>query len=60
MVQRADLFLLNTGNNIKAKDTRAKKVSYFLDVIGPGADFYLLDLLKVMKESGVADVLQLS
>ena len=60
MADRAGLFPLDTGNNIKAKDTRAKKVSYFLGVIGPGADIYLPKLLKVMKESGVADVVQLA
>ena len=60
MAQRADLFPLDTGDNIKAKDTRAKKVSYFLDVIKPGADIYLPKLLKIMKESDVADVVQLA
>ena len=60
MVERAELFPLDTGNNIKAKDTRVKKVSYFLEVIKPGADIYVPKLLQVMKESGVADVIQLA
>ena len=60
MADRANLFPLDTGDNIKAKDTRAKKVSYFLGFIGPGADIYLPILLEVMKESGVADVVQLA
>ena len=60
MAQRANLFPLDTGNNIKAKDTRSKKVSFFLDTIGPGADIYLPKLLKVMMESDFADVIQLA
>ena len=35
-------------------------MSYFLCVIGPGADSYLPKLLKVMKDSGVADVVKLA
>ena len=60
MAERAGLFPLDTGNNIQAKETRAKKVSYFLGVIGPGADFYLPKLLQVMKDSGVGNVVQLA
>ena len=60
MVEKAGLFSLDTGNSIQAKDTRAKKVSYFLGVIGPGADFYLPKLLQVMKDSGVGNVVQLA
>ena len=60
MAKNAGLFPLGTGDNIKAKPTRADKVSYFLSVIGPGADSYLPKLLKVMKDSGVDDVVQLA
>ena len=60
MVERDGLFPLEIGDDIKAKDTRAKKVSCFLDFIRPGADTYLPKLLKVMKESGVDDVLELA
>ena len=61
MTERAGLFPLDTGSNIKAKDTRAKKVSYFLDVIRPGADIYLPKLLEVMKDKdSPPDVVQLA
>ena len=60
MVKKADLFPLTTGDSVKAKPIRAEKVSYFLGVIGPGADIYLPKLLKVMKESDVADVVTLA
>ena len=60
MAQRAGLFQLGTDDNIRAEPTRAKKVTYLLSVIGPGADSYLPILLKVMKDSRVPDVLQLA
>ena len=60
MAQGANLFPLGTDDSIRAERTRAKKVSSFLEVIGPGADSYLPILLKVMKESGVLNVVQLA
>ena len=60
MAQKAGLFPLDTGDMISEKHTRAEKVSYFLRFIGPGADSYLPELLKVMKDCGVADVVKLA
>ena len=61
MAKQADLFPLDTGDSIAAKPTRAKKVSYFLQhVAEPGAEEYLPKLLKVMKESKVANVVKLA
>ena len=61
MVKGADLFPLDTGDNIKAKPTRAEKVAYFLQhVIEPGADLYLPRLLTVMKESKVIVLIKLA
>ena len=61
MAKRADLFPLDTGDSIAAQPTRAKKVSYFLQhVVEPGAEQYLPKLLKVMKESKVANVVKLA
>ena len=60
MVQKAGLFPLDIGANVQAKHTRAEKVSYFLTQIGPGADSNLPKLLKVMRESGVTDVVDLA
>ena len=61
MVKGADLFPLDTGDNIKAKPTRAGKVAYFLErVIEPGADLYLPRLLTVMKESKVVVLMKLA
>ena len=61
MANEADLFPLNTGSSIAAKPTREEKVSYFLQhVVGPGAEQYLPKLLKVMKESKVANVVKLA
>ena len=61
MAKQADLFPLNTGDSIAAEPTRAKKVSYFLQhVVEPGAEEYLPKLLKVMKESKVANVVTLA
>ena len=58
---QADLFPLNTGDSIAAQPTRVKKVSYFLQhVVEPGAEQYLPKLLKVMKESEVANVVKLA
>ena len=54
-------FPLDTGDSIAAEPTRAKKVSYFLQhVVEPGAEQYLPKLLKVMKESEVANVVKLA
>ena len=59
--KQADLFPSNTGDSIKAKYTSADKASYFLQhVIEPGAEEYLPKLLKVMKESGFANVVRLA
>ena len=60
MVKGAGLFPLDTGDNIKAKPTRAGKVAYFLHVIEPGAELYLPRLLAVMKESEVDDLVKLA
>ena len=61
MAKQADLFPLDTGDSIAAKPTRAKKVSYFLQhVVEPEAEQYLPKLLKVMKESEVANVVKLA
>ena len=61
MAKQADLFPLDTGDSIAAEPTRAKKVSYFLQhVVEPGAEEYLPKLLKVMKESKVANVVTLA
>ena len=61
MAKQADLFPLDTGTSIAAKHTRAKKVSYFLQhVVEPGAEQYLPKLLKVMKESEIANVVKLA
>ena len=61
MANRANLFPLDVSNSIAAEPTRAKKVAYFLQhVIEPGAEEYLPTLLKVMKESKVADTVRLA
>lgn len=57
----ANLFPLDNANSIRAKDTNAKKVDYFLQhVLEPGADHYLPILLKVMKNSATANVVGLA
>ena len=61
MADRAGLFPLDTSKSVKAKETRALKVDYFLDhIVEPGADEYLPKLLKVMRESRVANVVKLA
>ena len=61
MAEQAGLFPLDTGDSIAAKSTRAQKVTYFLrHVIEPGAEEYLPKLLKVMKDSKVANVVRLA
>ena len=61
MVQKAGLFEMpGIGDKITAKSTRADKVDCYLSVIGHGADQYLPKLLKVMKNSGVTDVVKLA
>ena len=61
LAKHADLFPLDTGESIVAEPTRAKKVTYFLQhVVEPGAEEYLPKLLKVMKDSKVADVVRLA
>ena len=61
MAEQAGLFPLDTGDSIAAKSTRAQKVTYLLQhVIEPGAEEYLPKLLKVMKESGFANVVRLA
>ena len=61
MTQKADLFPLSTGNNIQAKETRAEKVTYFLQhVVEPSANTYLPKLLEVMKNSKVANLEKLA
>ena len=61
MVERADLFPMDTGNIIRAEKSRAHKVDYFLQqVVEPGAEDYLPRLLQLMKESKVANVEKLA
>ena len=61
MAKHADLFPLNTGDFIASEPTRAQKVSYFLQhVVEPGAEEYLPKLLKVMRDSKVANVVRLA
>ena len=61
MAKQVGLFPLDTGDSIAAKSTRAQKVAYFLQhVVEPGAEEYLPKLLKVMKESDVANVVRLA
>ena len=61
MAKQAGLFPLDTGDSIAAKSTRAEKVSYFLlNVLEPGAEEYLPKLLKVMRDSEVANVVRLA
>ena len=61
MVEGANLFPVGTGDGIRAEKSRAHKVDYFLyHVIEPGADEYLPKLVKVMKESEVANVMRLA
>ena len=57
IAKEAGLFPLGTGDRIRAKETRAHKVIYFLQqVVEPAADYYLPILLKVMKESKAPNV----
>ena len=61
MAEQAGMFPLNTGNSIKAKLTRAKKVSCLLEhVVEPGATEYLPKLLNVMRECKVVNVMKLA
>ena len=61
MTEQAGLFPLDTGDSIAAKSTRAQKVTYFLrHVVEPGAELYLPKLLKVMRDSKVANVVRLA
>ena len=61
MVKHADLFPLGTGDIIAAEPTRKMKVNYFLKhVAEPGAEECLPKLLKVMKDSTVANLVRLA
>ena len=61
MAERANLFPMDTGNMIRAEKTRARKVDYFLQqVVEPGAELYFPRLLRLMKESKVANVVKLA
>lgn len=61
MVEEAVLFPMGAGDSIRAEKSRAHKVDYFLyHVVQPGADYYLPKLLKVMKQSEVANVEKLA
>jgi len=61
MVKGANLFPLDSGGNIAAQPTRAKKVSYFLQhVVEPGVEERLPKLLEVMKNSEDGDVIKLA
>ena len=57
----AGLFPLNTDESIAARQTNAEKVTYLLQhVVERGPDQYLPKLLTVMKNSGVANVVNLA
>ena len=61
MAEEADLFPMSTSDSIRAEKSRAHKVDYFLHhVVQPGADDYLPKLLKVMRESKVANLKKLA
>ena len=61
MAEQAGMFPLNTGDSIKAKPTRAEKVSYLLQhVVQPGVKEYLPKLLNVMRECKVVNVVVLA
>ena len=61
MAKQAYLFPLDTGDSIAAMSTRAQKVNYLLQhVVEPGAEEYLPKLLKVMRDSKVANVVRLA
>ena len=61
MAEQAGMFPLKTGFSIKARNTRAEKVSYFLEhVIEPGATEYLPKLLNVMRECKLVNVVKLA
>ena len=61
MAKQVGLFPLDTGDSIAAKSTRAQKVTYFLQhIVEPGAEEYLPKLLKVMRDSKVANVVRLA
>ena len=61
MAKQAYLFPLDSGESIAAMSTRAQKVNYLLQhVVEPGAEQYLPKLLKVMRDSKVANVVRLA
>ena len=61
MARQIGLFPLDTSDSIAAMSTRAQKANYLLQhVVEPGAEEYLPKLLKVMKESGFANVVRLA
>ena len=61
MAKQVGLFPLDTSDSIAAMSTRSQKVKYLLQhVVEPGAEEYLPKLLKVMKESGFANVVRLA
>ena len=61
MVERDGLVPLDNKHSIRVETTRARKVNCFLDnVVEPGADVYLPKLLKIMRESNVANVRRLA
>ena len=61
MAEKAGLFPLSTGDSVRAKETRADKVAYFLQhVVEPAAKNYLPKLLEVMKNSEFSNVEKLA
>ena len=61
MAKQVGLFPLDTSDSIAAMSTRAQKANYLLQhVVEPRAEEYLPKLLKVMKESGFANVVRLA
>ena len=60
-IDRAGLFPNSVGGIVKAEKTRPHKVDCFMDsVVEPGADEYLPMLLRVMNDSGFANVKRLA
>ena len=61
MLKEAELLPLNTGPSIEALNTRAEKVSYFLQhVIEPAASDTLPTLIKVMKKCKTNNLVKLA
>ena len=61
LAKQGGLFPLDNSDSIAAISTRVQKVNHLLQhVVESGAEEYLPKLLKVMKESGFANVVRLA